>query len=195
MLDFYLHGFGADGDSFRSAWGVAANTAQAVFLSGAEPDSFSGRRRWFQFSAQPAVLARGVSTAADVVEQQIAAVRAASGQDAGAISLTGHSQGAMVCLELLRRRPAHLTRVRSYCGFLPAPLRRPTLRAEASATVLEIYSSVQDDYIAPSEVAATVAYFRQCHGLAVRHLCSERLGHAFSADWLNATNFNETAVP
>ena len=177
-----LHGMGSSGQEFREHWGALAEGSHCTFLDGPEIDRLTGKRRWFAFSGRATALAAGVERAADGVEAAVAHL--------DDLVLAGHSQGAMICLELLRRGSLHIRAVCSFAGALPAPLRIAVDRRRQSSAV-HMFWSRADRFVAPAEVEATAAFFAGLPGSTVHRHVSRALSHAFSADWLDERNFEE----
>lgn len=186
---FFLHGLGSSAEDFRRAWGRTVTGLPAIFLDGPEPDRLTSARRWYPFTARPEAMARGVAGAADFAESRIAEELNVRGlaQDAP-LALVGHSQGAMVCLELLRRGALHAVYLASFAGRLAPMSPPPTPAAPAD---VHLFSSRADLFVRWVDVEDTAAVLREHPGLRVRHhVC--RLPHQFSLDWLDPANFLET---
>lgn len=180
----YLHGFGSDGAQFRTHW---PDDADGSFLDGPEPDLLTGRRRWFAFTASHDLLAERIHSAAMLVEQRLV--------EAGAtdVHLVGHSQGAMVCLEIVRAGRLAVRRVDAFAAFLPsALLLRP--RDGTPDCAVRIWSSTADRAISVADTATTVLALAAHRGLRVRHYVSDSLTHEFCSDWLDRSRFREVGV-
>jgi predicted esterase len=191
MREFYLHGFGSDAATFRAACEPLTESSQRIFLQGPEADRFSGRRRWFAFSARSERLHAGIQAAAMVAEQEIRHWLAWLQQAEDApLALTGHSQGAMLCLELLRQRRLNVREVRCYAGYLPATLLDGDASGHDQPAQLHMYSSAGDRFIPPAGVLATLDYFSRQAGVTVFHHEAASLSHDFSPAWLEPGNFN-----
>lgn len=189
MIEFYLHGFGSHAAEFAAQWPGERRADAAVFLEGPESDAFTGRRRWFPFSAHAAALRAGIQAAARFAAFEIHRVMSARGLAGGSpVAVFGHSQGAMVALELVRRRRLNIRLGGCYCGYLPEPLLASFGSAEI-ATELDLFSSAADPYIPAADVSRTVAFFRAIPGLRVRHYQASHLPHTFSGEWLDPSNF------
>lgn len=189
MLEFFLHGFGSDSQEFRTLWPDKAESDLCFFLNGPEPDPFTGRRRWFPFTAQPPALQQGIEGAVVEVERVIQATLLSLGLDKTApISVVGHSQGAMIALELVRRRFFSVEVAHCFSGYLPRTQLTP-VAGRGCATDLHVYSSKNDRYIDADAVERTVRYFREIPGVTVYHHLSSTLPHMFSFEWRIPSNF------
>lgn len=190
MIEFYFHGYGSCGEAFQRCWPPALDGSERFFLDGPEHDTLTSQRRWFAFTALADRIATGVTKAANNVEQQVReALVARWGSSDLPVILKGHSQGAMVALELARRNILNVVEVHSYAGYLPPKMFDGVLGMERRALCLNLYSSTADRFVDPTAVAKTAALFASLTGIAVRHFRSLTLPHEFSAKWLNAVNF------
>lgn len=189
MIEFFVHGYGSSACEFRLHWETKGRSPNSFFLDGPQFDHFSSKRRWFPFSAEPTVLQRGLSAAADAAERQIEGMLQSIGHDTtSGIALAGHSQGAMVVFEVLRRQRFNVSAARCYAGFLPRSQFSP-IRRGRSSTSLSVYSSTIDAYIDPLEVRSTILYFRKIPGMEVTHYQTSQLAHGFSPGWLDSRKF------
>ncbi|HWX16944.1 MAG TPA: hypothetical protein VNY07_10185 [Chthoniobacterales bacterium] len=189
MIEFFLHGYGSSAGEFRLHWGPNVSAQNSFFLDGPQFDRLTSKRRWFPFSAQPAVVQRGLGIAVGAAERQIEVMLQSIGHGITTeIALVGHSQGAMVVYEVLHRQRFNVSAARCYAGFLPRSQFRP-IRAARSSISLSIYSSTIDLYIDPLEVKYTVLYFRKIPGIDVTHYQTSQLTHGFSSGWLDSRKF------
>lgn len=176
MTDVYLHGFGSSGARFRSVWETARPPApDSLFLDGYQPDPLTGRFRWFPLSGVEAVLARHVAEAADRLTSDIA-VRAGAAE----IRLFGHSQGGMIALELVRRGELPIVFAEVFAAYLPLVESAGAWRGRPAGVVL--HSSDGDEYVAPGQVARTVAAM-EAAGISVTRVL-HGTAHGFSPHWL-----------
>ncbi len=190
MIEFFLHGFGSNADVFRKIWADAPDGQVRFFLNGPEFDNFTSGRRWFPLSSHPITVTKGLELAADAAQRQIETKLRASGYTTNEpLALTGHSQGAMVSLELLCRRELNISLVNCYAGYMPHIPSRSVDTTDKDLTILNIFSSTVDHFIAHSEIISTYRYFCSIPGLDVRHYQSSRIDHAFSTEWLDPNNF------
>lgn len=179
----FLHGFGSNASIFRDLWARWGKGPRRWFLDGPEIDGFTSGRRWFPFTNCSNALARGIAKAADFVEKELMSRDLPS-----TFVLAGHSQGAMVCLELVRRRRLPISVAWCYSGFLPVRLRVP-ISGAAHTTVLHLLSSEGDRFIDPSQINSTAKFFQSQAGIQVHQHISATLHHEFSQEWLNPFNF------
>jgi predicted esterase len=186
---FYLHGFGSDSTRFKACWERSPPARRRFFLDGPEQDRLSSARRWFPFTTHVDGLTSGLESGAEAANEQIATALESIGCDNDTpIELVGHSQGAMICLELVRVSRWRIRRARCFAGFLPGPkLTRTSVQGQR--TVLELFSSTEDRYVDPADVEQTVRFFRMLPDITVQHKVTHGLGHAFSAAWLEQRNF------
>ena len=180
----FLHGFGSDGAEFRKLWRSRGKGPNRLFLDGPELDALTSKRRWLPFSNVPETLASGVTAAADLVERELPEYELPTH-----LVLAGHSQGAMVCLELVRRRHINVSAVWCYCGYLPEPLRVP-YSDTAGHIEMHLLWSHKDPFIMLWDVEETALFFRDQPGMHVHVHVSRSLSHGFSPDWLEARNFD-----
>lgn len=190
MITFFFHGFGSCGEAFQHYWPPVLDESERFFLDGHEHDVLTKQRRWFPFTSLADHIAKGIAGAADSAELQIREVIAGQrgGEDAP-VALKGHSQGAMVALELARRRTLNVAVVHSYAGYLPPEIFDNAQRTDNRAVALDLYSSTADRFVDHAEVAQTAALFDSLAGFTVRHFRSSALTHDFSAAWLSRANF------
>lgn len=189
MIEFYLHGFGSHAADFASHWTQEFARDSVVFLDGPESDKFTRGRRWFPFTANANALREGIEAGARFATVEIHKVMKVRGLDLGSpIEIVGHSQGAMVALELVRRRQLNICMSGCYCGYLPEVMLESIGHARID-TELEVYSSAADQYVPVQAVLRTVGFFRTIPGVRVRHFQTSKLAHTFSREWLETTNF------
>lgn len=107
----------------------------------------------------------------------------------------GHSQGAMVCLQLLNRYGFNVRKVISLAGHLPSNLMDPLRRDKCKPVRLYLYASHADRYVTVSKVEATAHAFRRVSGVKVNLLVADTLSHDFSNNWLSRSVFREIRSP
>jgi predicted esterase len=173
-----LHGLGSGAEEFRRHWGAVGRRWR--FLEGPEVDRLTGGRRWFPFSGMASTLAAGIQRAAEEVENTLA--------DLDDCILAGHSQGAMIGLELLRRGHLRVRSVWSFSGFLPAPLRVAADPWPRTGEV-HLFWSRADRFVDPTEVEATAEFLAALPGSRVHRHVAGALPHTFSSEWLDDRNF------
>lgn len=195
MATFFFHGFGSCAEAFKQYWPATADDTNRFFLNGPERDSLTTKRRWFPLTARADLLARGVTRAADYAEIQIRDVLSSvRGQSEATLILKGHSQGAMVALELMRRLTFNVTAVDSYAGYLPPSMFDGARQSSNTRVTLHLYSSAADRFIKQHDVAQTATSFASNGNIIVRHHRSSFLPHEFSSAWLDATSFDLTGA-
>jgi phospholipase/carboxylesterase len=138
--------------------------------------------QWFGISRlDPAEMARGVSSAAPVLEAFIDAELARLGLDASRLALVGFSQGTMMSLHVGLRRKVSPAAIVGYAGRLAGADRLPEQIA-ARPPVLLVHGDAD-------EVIPVEALFASAHGLgaagvhAAWHV-SRGVGHGIAPDGL-----------
>lgn len=184
-LTFYLHGFGSDPVKFADSF-IDASLGNKVFLEAPENDTFTGKRRWFPFTSNECAIATYVQKATDQVEQMIREHI----QKGNTCSLVGHSQGAMICLELVRRGSLELKQVNCYAGFLPEPILAMGKNNGANCEQVHLYSSSLDSFVTQKHTLGTFSFLKSS-GVNVRCYITERLDHDFTSEWTMPNNFSE----
>lgn len=179
----FLHGFGSSAENFRQHWLTEIDKSRRYFLDGHERDGLTNRLRWFPFTKNEQKLAQYISEATPLVESRIQSL------DLHNFVLVGHSQGAMIGLELLRRQNLPIKELWSYSGFLPTPLHLPFL--VKNALTLYLLSSEKDEFIAQSAFKTTDDYFKKIKSIKVITHKSYNLSHSFSRDWLIQSNHKQ----
>ncbi|MFN7740991.1 MAG: alpha/beta hydrolase [Cyanobacteriota bacterium] len=191
MLEIALHGFGNDAKNFQLPWPPPPAEIERIFLDAPHFDLFSGGRRWFSFTGDSLVLARGLESAADALEERIATLaEQAASRSIGGLCLTGHSQGAMLVLALAARGSMALSVVHSYAGYLPLVFPVSSSHRPQPVTI-HLYSSRSDPYVRTENVAITASRLAVISGHNVIHHVADGLPHAFSSEWLNPYRFVE----
>jgi len=105
------------------------------------------------------------------------------------IVLVGHSQGAMVSMELVRRFSLSIAKAYCYAGFLPPEMFAQRPQRQGRSVELNIFSSTADHYVRHDKVLETANCFRAIPGVTVRHHKASVVSHGFSSKWLDASNF------
>ena len=193
MISVFLHGFGSTGQLFHEAWtrGGHEVPADAVFLDGAEHEPLTRLRRWFALSGSDARLAASLADSAEGLEETIASIlrrRGAGPQER--ISLTGHSQGGMLALDLACRARLPIAEVRCFASFLPSD--RPSRPVPGAADArITLHSSLADKYVSHDRVERTVRRLRAFGLRRVSHKVAQSLPHQFSHHWLEPATFSE----
>jgi len=184
MTVCFLHGMGSSAAAFRAEWEIYEQSSWLWFLDGPEEDKFTSGRRWFPFTNRPAALSEGVAMAADFVEEQMLQRDLSK-----SLVFVGHSQGAMVCMELVRRRNLPIKEAWCYAGYLPSPLHK-SISDKVYPTMLHIFSSDADLFIDRCKVDQTACFFSsKVIGVHVHQHISRSLPHNFSQLWLDQTQF------
>jgi phospholipase/carboxylesterase len=191
-LVVFCHGYGADGNDLIGLgqhWQRLMPTAAFVSPHAPERCAMSPMGyQWFGISRlDPAEMARGVSSAAPVLEAFIDAELARLGLDASRLALVGFSQGTMMSLHVGLRRKVSPSAIVGFSGMLPGADRLPGEIA-ARPPVLLIHGDAD-------EVIPVEALFASAHGLgaagvrAAWHV-SRGVGHGIAPDGLEiAGNF------
>jgi predicted esterase len=177
----FLHGFGSTATVFQEEWKRAGWKGNGHFINGIERDEFSKRYRWFPFTTNQENLSKYITNAASLVEKEILKL----GTDT--ISVVGHSQGAMIALELLLRNKIKIKHLWSFCGFLPTSLLRP-LNLHTSPNIYFYYSEA-DKYIGKELFKNTYKFFSGVTAINIMVKVSQNLEHAFSREWLMGENY------
>ena len=137
-LVILLHGYGADGnDLLGLADPLGAHLLGTAFVAPDAPEPCAGNpfgRQWFPIpwldGSSEAEAAAGLARAADDLNAFIDARLAAEGLGEEALAVLGFSQGTMMALHVLPRRPAPVAGLVAFSGRLLEPDR---LAAETRA--------------------------------------------------------------
>jgi phospholipase/carboxylesterase len=179
-----LHGYGSNGADLISLapyWAKLLPGAQFVSPNAPEPVPMApGGYQWFPISRlDPRELARGVQTAAPLLNKFLDRELERYGVAPGRLALVGFSQGTMMALHVgLRRAVAGIV---GFSGALPVP---ETLKAEAvgKPPVLLVHGD-QDDVVPVSrmlEAAEGIA----AAGLSAHWHVSAGVPHSIGPDGL-----------
>lgn len=130
----FLHGYGADGaDLLGLADPLAPHLPDTVFLAPDAPEPCAGNpfgRQWFPIprldGSSEAESRAGLERAAVDLDAFLDARLAAEGMAPAQLAVVGFSQGTMMALDVLPRRPAPIAGIVAFSGRL--------LRPEALAT-------------------------------------------------------------
>jgi len=190
MIEFFLHGFGCSGQDFQKFWPERPDGHVRFFLNGPEHDPLTTGRRWFEFTSLPETIASRLGGAADNAEKQIRRVLSSSHHaEHEGIVLVGHSQGAMVSMELVRRFSLSIAKAYCYAGFLPPEMFAQRQQRQEGSVELNIFSSTADHFVRHDKVLETANCFRAMPGVSVRHHKASVVSHGFSSKWLDTSNF------
>ncbi len=179
----FLHGFGSSASAFQKEWEIAGWKGDGNFLNGIERDKFSKAYRWFPFSMNEGKLTDYILRATDIVENEIVK------QEPGLISIAGHSQGAMIALELLLRNNILIKDLWSFSGFLPRSLLRPFSNYNSPNPNVHLCYSEADQYISKESFENTCKFFRSAKHVNTTINISQKLDHNFSREWLFRKNY------
>ena len=178
---FFLHGFGSSATAFQKEWKYVGREGNSYFINGTEWDQFSNGYRWFPFTSKEEKLSKYIMNAAMMVEKEILKL------ETNFISIAGHSQGAMIALELLLRNKIKIKNLWSFCGFLPASLLRPL--SLYTTTNVYFFYSVADKYISKESFENTCRFFTDARNINITVNVSQKLDHTFSREWLLHKNY------
>jgi phospholipase/carboxylesterase len=158
-LVIFCHGYGADGNDLIGLgqhWQRLMPTAAFVSPHAPERCAMSPMGyQWFGISRlDPAEMARGVSSAAPVLEAFIDAELARLGLDASRLALVGFSQGTMMSLHVGLRRKVSPAAIVGFSGLLAAAERLPA-EMTASPPVLLVHGDA--DEVIPVEALYATA--------------------------------------
>jgi predicted esterase len=190
-VKFFLHGFRSSGADFSRWWASKDRGQPRVFLDGPETDPLTSFRRWFSFTGDPIRLRLRVVEAGIDAEAQIMGWLKSVGLDPlTPIALTGHSQGAMVVLDLLYRATLQVSEADCYAGFHPsAILGDKAWVGDSRRTTVRLFSSTRDTYVNVADVQATFDQMRTRPGTDLYHFVSSSLDHEFGSGWLDYSKF------
>lgn len=178
----FLHGFGSSGEIFRDAWLLDSFEGnEFYFIDGFESDILTGLCRWFPFSADETRLAGYIVETADKLEVHLGNLGLSD------FTIVGHSQGAMLALELLFRENLRVREVWSFSGFLPISLLRSHIGPKAGS-VNFLYSD-RDEFVSREKYEVTQQYLKVVAEVKTNIFRSVNLEHEFSERWLDARNF------
>lgn len=135
-LVIFLHGYGADGaDLLGLADPLAPNLPGTVFLAPDAPEPCAGNpfgRQWFPIpwldGSTEAAAAEGLRRSSEDLDAFLDARLAEEGMTPDRLAVVGFSQGTMMALHVLPRRPAPVAGIVAFSGRLLQPER---LAAEA----------------------------------------------------------------
>jgi phospholipase/carboxylesterase len=135
-LVVFLHGYGADGaDLLGLADPLAPHLPGTVFVAPDAPEPCAGNpfgRQWFPIprldGSSEAEAAAGLARSAADLDAFLDAQLAAEGMTPDRLAVIGFSQGTMMALHVLPRRPAPIAGIVAFSGRLLQPER---LTAEA----------------------------------------------------------------
>ncbi len=135
-LVVFLHGYGADGaDLLGLADPLSPHLPDTVFIAPDAPEPCSGNpfgRQWFPIpwldGSSEAEASDGMARASDDLNAFLDAQLSGEGMLPDQLSVFGFSQGTMMALHVLPRRPAPVAGIVAFSGRLLAPER---LAAEA----------------------------------------------------------------
>jgi phospholipase/carboxylesterase len=180
QLVVLLHGLGADGhDLISLAPLFAQHLPQAAFVSPHAPfpcDMAPVGRQWFSFrDASPEAILGGVRLAAPVLNAFLDAELERYGLNDSHLALAGFSQGAMMALYVVLRRPAACAGVLGYSGALiGAELLAGEI--ENRPPVLLLHGDA-DEIVPPRSLPAAVAAL-EANGVPVASELRPGLGHS-----------------
>jgi predicted esterase len=150
----------------------------------------SGKRRWFSFTTKHEGLALSISRQALLAECVVRDELRLRGLSIDTpVMLVGHSQGAMLCLELSLRSEINVVGVSSYAAFLPMSLLMVRPQHVKTPITFLVFSSSSDRWIPQQDVDRTVAFLQTLSYTTVTDYRSSTLMHPFSMEWLNLANF------
>ena len=192
QLILLLHGYGANGDDlfglvpllaplFPRAAFVAPNAPQTCEIN---PFGF----QWFSLeNRDPHLMEAGADDARLALDPFITAELEALGLDESALGVIGFSQGTMMALHTLLRRPKPCAALVGFSGRLVAPARLPK-EITARPPVQLIHG--EDDQVVPfAEMAAAVEGLTAA-GITPKTLARPGLGHGIDPEGLEtATAF------
>jgi phospholipase/carboxylesterase len=170
-----VHGYGADGNdliSLAGEWQDLLPTTE--FVAPNAPERVPGAPGGFQWFAltrrDPEEMARGVRSAAPVLEEFIKAEEARLGLTREAVALVGFSQGTMLSLEVGLNRP--VAAIVGFSGLLAAP---PPANMAAAPPILLAHGSA--DPVIPAGAMLAAASVLGAAGALVQWHLAEGMGH------------------
>jgi phospholipase/carboxylesterase len=186
-LVIFCHGYGADGNDLIGLgqhWQRLMPTAAFVSPHAPERCAMSPMGyQWFGISRlDPAEMARGVSSAAPVLEAFIDAELARLGLDASRLALVGFSQGTMMSLHVGLRRKVSPAAIVGFSGMLAGAERLPA-EIVARPPVLLVHGDA--DEVIPVEALFASAQGLGAAGVHAAWHVSRGIGHGIAPDGLD----------
>ena len=186
----FLHGYGADGaDLLGLADPLAPHLPDTVFVAPDAPERCSGNPFGFQWFPIPwldgsseEAAAQGIAAAAADLNAFLDARLADEGMTAGQLAVVGFSQGTMMALQVLPRRPEPVAGLVAFSGRL---LRPEALQAEAvSKPPVVLIHGDQDDVVPFSDMQAA-GQALQAAGFTTYGHVMKGTGHGIAPDGLS----------
>jgi phospholipase/carboxylesterase len=186
-LVIFCHGYGADGNDLIGLgqhWQRMMPTAAFVSPHAPERCAMSPMGyQWFGISRlDPAEMARGVSSAAPVLEAFIDAELARLDLDASRFALVGFSQGTMMSLHVGLRRKVSPAAIVGFSGLLAGAERLPA-EIVARPPVLLVHGDA--DEVIPVEALFASAQGLGAAGVQAAWHVSRGIGHGIAPDGLD----------
>ena len=189
-LVVFLHGYGADGnDLLALAEPLAAELPDTAFAAPDAPQRCTGNPfgyQWFPIpwldGSSEAEAAAGLAESASELHAFLDALPGQTGIDAEATAIVGFSQGTMMALEVLPRRPQPVAGLVGFSGRL---LGAERLKAETVSRppVLLIHGEA-DDVVPPVSMPEAETALRDAGFEVATHL-SRGTPHAIAPDGLS----------
>ncbi|WP_421860423.1 alpha/beta hydrolase [Parvibaculum sp.] len=187
QLVILCHGYGSDGNDLISLapyWQQIMPDAAFVAPNAPQPcDGNPMGYQWFPITRlDPSEIARGVSSAAPILDRFIDEQLSLHGLDASHLALAGFSQGTMMALHVGLRRSVAPACIVGYSGALAMPERLAD-EVRSAPPVLMVHGDA-DDMLPVSRMHEAVQALGEA-GLAVRWHVSRGLGHGIDQTGLD----------
>ncbi|MEQ8355430.1 MAG: prolyl oligopeptidase family serine peptidase [Kiloniellaceae bacterium] len=185
-LVVFLHGLGADGDDLISlAPMLEAVLPETAFVSPHAPypcDMAPMGRQWFSLqSREPEPMLAGVQTAAPILNRFLDAELEKHGLSDDRLALVGFSQGTMMALHTMMRRPKTCAVVVGFSGALVMP---EILGAEIASRPPVLLVHGDADEVVPFAALSAAQQALDLNGVPVAAYQRPGLGHGIDQEGL-----------
>jgi phospholipase/carboxylesterase len=200
-LVVFLHGYGADGaDLLGLADPLAAHLPDTVFVAPDAPEACNGSpfgRQWFPIpwldGSSEAAAAAGLAASAADLNAFLDARLAEEGLAPAALAVVGFSQGTMMALQVVPRRPMPIAGIVGFSGRLLHP---EALSAEAASRPPVLLIHGDTDPVVPFEDMGRAGQALTAAGFETFGHVMRGTGHGIAPDGLSvALGFLRDRLP